>query len=359
MNATAGPTPLPTLKAVADPSRLRLLRLLDREELTVGELARCTALPQSTVSRHVAVLRRGGLVDERSEGVRSYLKLAGGDGNGVSELIDAVMDLVRDADLDHPGDLQRLTLVTRERDADREALFDELADDWDALRARLLGGRLAPAEIASLLVPEGLRVVDAGTGTGMLLPWLAALVGPDGEVVAVENSARMVRRAQARVKGLANVEVRRGKIEDLPVPDEWADIVLLSLSLGHTKDAVGAATRCVRALRPGGRLIVCDVEAHSDEDIVKHLGAGFAGFEPAGLQAILEAAGLERVRRVDLPAAAPPELINGNNVAGRSHRAPQVGSLTPLFVAGTKAAGARRADHSQDVKSASRRRKKK
>ena len=86
MDLAAAPTPLPTLKAVADPSRLRLLRLLDREELTVGELARCTALPQSTVSRHVAVLRRGGLVDERSEGVRSYLTLNDGDGNGVSAL---------------------------------------------------------------------------------------------------------------------------------------------------------------------------------------------------------------------------------------------------------------------------------
>ncbi len=341
MNATASPTPLPTLKAVADSSRLRLLRLLDREELTVGELARCTTLPQSTVSRHVAVLRRGGLVDERAEGVRSYLKLSDGDGNGVSELIDAVMGLVRDADLEHPADLDRLTLVTRERDADREALFDALADDWDALRARLLGGRLAPAEVASLLVPDGLRVVDAGTGTGMLLPWLSALVGPEGEVVAVENSARMVKRAKARAKQLDNVEVRRGMIEDLPIPDGWADIVLLSLSLGHTKDAEDAATRCVRALRPGGRLIVCDVEAHADTEIVKHLGPGFAGFEPARLQSILEAAGLERVRRVELPAAsASLTPNNGTNTAGRPQRASDVGQLTPLFAQGTKPGGA-------------------
>jgi ubiquinone/menaquinone biosynthesis C-methylase UbiE len=341
MSPIAAPTPLPTLKAVADPSRLRLLRLLDRDELTVGELARCTALPQSTVSRHVAVLRRAGLVQERSEGVRSYLTLGEGDGNGVSALIGAVMGLVRDADLEHPADLERLALVRREREVDREALFDVLADDWDALRARLLGGRLAPAEVASLLVPDGLRVVDAGTGTGMLLPWLSALVGPEGDVVAVENSARMVKRAKERAAGLGNVEVRRGKIEDLPVPDGWADVVLLSLSLGHTKDVAGAAARCVRALCPGGRLIVCDVEAHTDESIVKHLGAGFAGFEPERLQSILESAGLERVRRVDLPAAS--EQINEKNSAVRPGRASRVGTLTPLFVAGTKPGAERRA----------------
>ncbi len=341
VKTTLPSSPLPTLKAVADTSRLRLLRLVDREELTVGELVRCTGLPQSTVSRHAAVLRRAGLLSERSEGVRSYLRLtdsAGAVDGAAGTLLRAVMGLVREADLGHPGDLERLDAVRRERETDREDFFDTLAGDWDALRAGLLGGRMSPPEIASLLVPDGLRIVDAGAGTGVLLPWLSALAGPGGEVVAVERAAQMARRAAARARGLRNVEVRRGRIEDLPVPDGWADAVLLSLSLGHTPDARQAAARCVRALRRGGRLIVCDVEAHGDEELVRHLGAGFAGFEPGRLEDILRAAGLVGVRRVEFPACAVGDgtkQADGNR-AGRPSRGRRTPVLTPLLVVGTR-----------------------
>ena len=346
MTTATAPSPLPALKAVADTSRLRLLRLLDREELTVGELARCTGLPQSTVSRHAAVLRRADLVVGRSAGVRSFLRLVAGDAPGIAALLHAVMELVRSADLEHPGDLERLDGVRREREADREGFFDALADDWDALRANLLGGRLSPPEIASLLVPGGLRVVDAGAGTGVLLPWLAALVGPAGEVVAVERAARMAKRATARAKDLPNVTVRRGTIEELPVPDGWADVVLLSLSLGHTSDAARAVARCVRAVRPGGRVIVCDVLAHGDATLVRHLGAGFAGFEPDRLEDLLRAAGLAGVRRVVLPADGD-DGGNDNGNGSRAARAPRAPrgartpTLVPLVVVGTRAAGRR------------------
>ena len=338
MTQVAAPSPLPTLKAVADTSRLRLLRLLDQDELTVGELARCTELPQSTVSRHAAVLRRAELIVERSEGVRSYLRIADARDSAAGPLLGAVMEMVRAAVLEHPEDLVRLDAVRREREADREGFFDELADDWDALRHSLFGGRLSPAEIASLLVPSGLRVVDAGAGTGVLLPWLSALVGPDGEIVAVESSAKMARKAAARVKHLGNVEVRRGLIEDLPVEDEWADAVLLSLSLGHTPDAAEAVERCVRALRQGGRLIICDVECHGDETLVRHLGDGFTGFEPGSLEEILRAAGLDGVRRVTLPAGTATDgtdQINGNR-GGRPSRATRAPVLSPLFVVGMR-----------------------
>ncbi len=334
-------SPLSALKAVADPSRLRLLRLLDLEELSVGELARCTEMRQSSVSRHLAVLRRAGLVEERTEGVRTYTQLAAEPPAEVAALLTTLMELVRSADLEHPSDLTRLVAVRQDREADRETVFDALADDWDALRAQLLGGHLGPAEVTSLLLPAGLRIVDAGSGTGVLLPWLSAAAGPSGSVVAVESSARMARRARDRAKHLANVEVRRGKIEELPVPDRWADAVVLCLSLGHTRDAAAAIERAARALRPGGRLLICDVEAHGDDALVRRLGNGFAGFEPAALEELLRAAGLEDVRRVTLPSLA----INGHDDAGRPSRTPrakQVTPLTPLHVTGTRPVGRRR-----------------
>src|SRR5262245_269416 len=154
--------PLPALRAAADPSRLRLLRLLDRAELNVGELAAATAMTQSSVSRHVAMLREAGLVEERAEGVRTYLRVASEPPAAAAGLFAAVLAAVRDETFGHDDDLARLDRVRREREEEREAVFDALAADWDALREELLGGRLSAIEIASLLVPEGLRIVDAG-----------------------------------------------------------------------------------------------------------------------------------------------------------------------------------------------------
>lgn len=299
----AAADPLPALRAVADASRVRLLRLLDRSELAVGELAQAAAMTQSGVSRHVAALRDAGLVEERAEGVRTYVRLAAPP-PGVEPVVGAVLAHARSTAFGHAEDLDRLAAVLRAREAGRADRFDALAGDWDALRLELLGGWPGAADITALLVPEGLRIVDAGAGTGVLLPWLSAAAGERGAVIAVERSPEMARRARERAAGLANVEVRRGRIEDLPVEDGWADAVVLSLALGHTDDPGSALARCVRACRPGARVVVADVEAHGDRTLVARLGRGFAGLVPDALLAQMRDAGLERVRCV-APAAPP------------------------------------------------------
>ena len=320
--------PLPALRAAADPSRLRLLRLLDRAELNVGELAAATAMTQSSVSRHLAVLRAAGFVEERSEGVRTYARVAPSPPPESAALFAAVLAAVRAEGFGHADDLVRLERVRRERESNREAVFDEIAADWDALREELLGGRLAPPDIASLLAPGGMRIVDAGAGTGVSLPWLSAVAGPEGSVIAVERSAAMATRARERAAGLANVEVRRGRIEDLPVPDRWADALVLSLSLRQPADPVAALARCIRAVRPGGRVVVADVEAHGDATLVDRLGRGFAGFTPEELVSTMTAAGLESVRAVD----APHPSHAGNGV--RTARARTIPRLVPLLAVG-------------------------
>ena len=331
MNTVSAADPVPALKALADPSRLRLVRLLDREELSVGELAESTGLRQSSVSRHLASLRKAGFVEERTEGVRTYLRCAAESEGPLRALHAALLDLIRREDFGHDDDLVGLTRVLRARTESREELFDRLAEDWDALRVRLLGGHLAPAEVAGLLLPAGLRVVDAGAGTGISLPWLSALAGPDGAVIAVEASAGMVERAIQRTHELANVDVRRGRIEALPVDDDWADAVLLSLSLGHTDDIVAALRACVRATRPGGRVAVADVERHNDATLTSRLGPGFAGFHPDALLNAMRAAGLEAVRRVDLPSTAPLASVPGRRVP-----TPTIEPLRPLYAVGLR-----------------------
>jgi DNA-binding transcriptional ArsR family regulator/precorrin-6B methylase 2 len=326
--------PLPALRAAADPSRLRLLRLLDREELNIGELADATSMTQSSVSRHVAMLREAGFVEERSEGVRTYLRVASSPSAASAPLLQAVLAAVRDEGFGHAADLERLERVRRGREEEREAIFDDLAADWDALREELLGGRLSALEIASLLVPARMRIVDAGAGTGVSLPWLSAVAGPEGRVIAVERSPAMVARAKERASGLANVEVRRGRIEDLPVDDGWADALVLSLTLRQTADPAATLARCIRAVKPGGRIVVADVEAHGDATLVGRLGRGFVGFTEDELVALLAGAGLEGVRVVDAPPAR-----NHQNGAVRTARARRIPQLTPLLAVGLVPAG--------------------
>jgi ArsR family transcriptional regulator len=334
--ADRSPSPLPALRAAADASRLRLLRLLDLAELSVGELASAAAMTQSSVSRHLAVLRAAGLVEERSEGTRTYVRVAPAPPAANAPLFAAVLAAVRDESFGNADDLARLERVRRERESERETVFDALAADWDALRGELLGGRLSASDIASLLAPSGMRIVDAGAGTGVSLPWLSAVAGEDGRVVAVERSTAMLARARERAAGLANVELRRGRIEELPVDDGWADALVLSLSLRQTADPAAALARCVRAVRPGGRVVVADVLSHGDARLVERLGRGFAGFAPAELTSMMQAAGLVGVRVVDPPV--PPGETDG----ARAPRARAIPRLAPLLAVGS-APAARRA----------------
>jgi ArsR family transcriptional regulator len=326
--------PLTALRAAADPSRLRLLRLLDLAELNVGELAAATAMTQSSVSRHLAMLRAAGLVEERTEGVRTYVRAASSPPRESAALAAAVLAAVRDESFGHADDVARLERIRSEREASHAKMFDSLAADWDGLREELLGGRLSPPEIASLLAPVGMRLVDAGSGTGAALPWLSAVAGPDGQVVAVARSAAMVARAKARAASLANVEVRRGRIEELPVPDGWADGLVLSLSLRQTADPVAVLKRCARAVRPGGRIVVADVAAHGDATLVERLGRGFAGFAEDELAETMRDAGLDGVRVV----AAPAAHHETNGV--RTPRTRTIPKLTPLLAVGVVPGGA-------------------
>lgn len=326
MNAVADP--LPVLEATAHPVRLRLLRLLDRRELSVGELATCLDLAQSSVSRHLNVLRKAGVVEDRSVGVRTYVALVQEPDPALASLVRSVLELARTRPGDE-DDLERLEQLEAALERTRAERFDELADDWDALRNELLGGQLSPGQVSALLFPGGMRVVDAGAGTGVYLPWLSELAGPDGSVVAVERSAGMLSRARDRAEGLGNVSVRFGRLEELPVEDAWADAVVFSLSLGHADDPLGVLREAVRASRPGARIAVADVVRHDDDTLVDRLGQGFRGFAPAALQSLMAEAGLVSVRRADfpVPVCASPERSNGR---GRN----SLPRLEPLFVVG-------------------------
>ena len=300
-------TTLALLKAASDVSRLRILRLIDRMELSVGDIAELTGMSQPSVSRHLAALRGCGAVQERRLGARTLSRAA----SKLPPLADQLLAVLR-ATFDAPdfgfdSDLKALERLRVRRSDDRTARFDRLAGNWDALRAALLGEALGPAEVCSLLIEPGQRWIDVGAGTGLLLPWLSALAGQAGEVLAVEASQRMAEVARRRVAelGLANVRVEAGDMSRLPAPDAWAAGLIFSLSLGHAEDLDATLAEAARVLAPGGRLAIADLQPHDEAELIEALGHGFRGIDPEALTARLVAAGFDRIRRIAPPPSPP------------------------------------------------------
>jgi ArsR family transcriptional regulator len=189
------------------------------------------------------------------------------------------------ASLQH--DRLRLERRLAERRSRAEAFFVGAARDWDRLRASWYGTGFGTSALLALLPPEW-TVADLGCGTGALA---AALAGQVRRVVGVDQSAGMLRAARRRTAGLGNVELRRGRLERLPIEDGACDAALLVLALGWVEDPERVLAEAARVVRPGGRLAVVDADLHDDEDFRRQAGQVWPGFAAPRLESMLAAAG--------------------------------------------------------------------
>ena len=281
---------LPTLRAFGEETRLRILRLVSARELAVGELVEALGAPQARVSRHLAVLRRAELVTARREGNCLYYRMAG---EGLSPFAAAVWRAVRAAQSDDgffPGDLQRLRDALARRESRSSAYFDDVVAQWDRVRRSYIDDALTPEAAAGLVGPE-MVVADVGTGTGQLLEALARAARA---VIAVDRSEKMLAlcAAKARRLGLANVHLRRGRAEALPVASGSCDAAFSSMVLHHVADPAAAVCELARIVRPGGRVVVSDLVEH-DEDWTREVMADlWLGFSEAHVRRWFAAAAL-------------------------------------------------------------------
>lgn len=286
------------LAALSDPIRARLLAALERHELTVGELRRALQLPQSTVSRHLRALADAGWVASREDGTSNLYRLASWEKDaGARKLWSAVREEVAAL----PGaqrDGERVRGVLAERHAASQKFFATGAGQWDRLRTELVGDR---AELLALLglLDRSWTVADLGCGTGQLADALAPFVA---RVIAVDESAAMLRAARARLGARKNVEIRQGPLEQLPLKPGEADCAILSLVLQYISEPVAVLGVVRRALRPGGRLLVLDMLAHDRADLRERMGHAWLGFTEAQLTNWGREAGYSSVRF----AAVPP-----------------------------------------------------
>lgn len=278
---------LDLLRALADPTRLRIFVLLRTIDLSVGELAQVLEQSQPRVSRHVKILADAGLVARRKEG--SWVFLGIGDGPAIEPLFMLLDRFVGE----NARDAQKLTEVLTERAASAERYFSAHADQWDAIRSLHIAESEVETAMGALirLRPIG-RLVDIGTGTGRMLELFGS-----GAVSAtgVDRSPEMLRLARVKLSesDIQKAELRQGDMYALPLDDGSADTVILHQVLHFAHQPAAAIAEAARLLAPGGRVLIVDFASHDREELRQqdaHVRLGFDDDQVAGWFA---AAGLD------------------------------------------------------------------
>jgi ArsR family transcriptional regulator len=281
-------------KTFSDPTRLRILALLEREELAVQELMDILGMAQSRVSRHLAILREAGLLRDRRDGTYVFYRFgvpADGPWREAWELAKRSLE----SDSTTERDSAALGGVMQARSARTRSFFDSVGPEWDALRKVFNDDTLRARAIARLVAPD-LVVTDVGTGTGVLATELARL---GLRVIAVDNSARMLEAARANLEreGVAGVELREGEVGDLPLADAEVDAALAHMVLHYLPSPAEAVREMARVVAPGGSVVVVDFVKHQHEWMRQELGVHWLGFAEDEVAGWFEDAGLTALRR--------------------------------------------------------------
>lgn len=279
------------LAALAEPTRLRVLRVLDGHELSVGELAQVVQLPQSTVSRHLKVLADSGWLVRRSEGTATLYRVI------FDELDQSARSLwiaVRDEFGRRPEvnegreDTRRLKAVLAARRTDSQTFFGRVAGEWDALRGSLFGDRFTGEALLALL-PRDAVVADIGCGTGNIAEQVSAWVS---RVIAVDSSEPMLDAARRRLGDRTNIDFVHATGESLPLAAASVDIAIAALVLHHVEVPATLLREMARITRPGGRVMLIDMLDHNREDFRRVMGHKHLGFSRKTIETILHDTGL-------------------------------------------------------------------
>ena len=282
--------PWETLRLLADPTRSRMLHLLHRGELAVGELQEILGLPQSRISTHLALLRKARLVNDRRDGKKSFYSLARDLPGSVAGIVDAAL-AASGRESKSAADQRSLQRIIEKRRQKAEQHFNLVAD---RLGRNYCPGRSweAIGQMLFLLTPR-VRIADLGAGDGTLSRLLARQAE---SVHCVDNSPRMVQvgRALAKKEHLRNLTYILGNIEKVPLPDRSIDLALLSQALHHAENPRQALAEAFRILKPGGRLLILDLRAHRFEKARELYADRWLGFKENELHDWIEEAGFSQ-----------------------------------------------------------------
>lgn len=288
------------LRACAEPTRMRILALATSGAFCVVELTEILAQSQPRLSRHLRLLCDAGMLEKVREGSNVWF--------GLPQDSSLVHDVLRRAPADDPvlaADRRAAARVLAERARVASESFRRQGADWDEMRALTLPAAAVEAAVLSML-PEGgaSRVLDIGTGTGRMLELVAPYVRAG---LGVDASRAMLALARSRLAKpeLAHLSVRQADMYSLPLAQRY-DLVLLHMVLHHAEDPAAVLAEAVRAMRPGGTLIVVDLARHDAAAITARLAHRWPGFEDAEIAGLLGGAGLAAGRTSTI--AGPPDV---------------------------------------------------
>lgn len=300
---------LAALRAAGEPTRLRVLALLARGELTVSDLTDILGQSQPRISRHLKLLVEAGVVERHREGAWAFFGLS-----DRSKAASAIADAIARLDPTDPAlsrDRDRFAQVRAAHHQSADAYFTANALRWDEVRNLHVAETAVERAIVETLGRGRIEAaLDVGTGTGRMLELLSPLVGRATGLDSNRDMLALARSNLARAN-VANAQVRHGDIFALPMPKDSFDLVVVHQVLHFLDDPARAIAEAARVLRPGGRLLVVDFAPHGIETLREQHAHRRLGFSPDAMTAWFEAAGLTAESRRDLPppaGAAPDKL---------------------------------------------------
>ena len=311
------------LAVLADPLRLRMVRILNQHELTVGETAAVMQLPQSTVSRHLKALADHRWLTKRAVGTASLYAAVDTDLEPNARAIwQSVADALPPQDPALQEDDRRAAAVINERKSDSRAFFGRIAGAWDDVRSRLFGDHFtAPALLA--LLPPNATIADFGCGTGnaseLLAPWVK-------QVLAIDGSQAMLDAASKRLANQPNVKTILAEAHDTPLKPHFVSASVAILLLHHIEHPTAVLQEMHRVTEPGGPILIIDMHEHRDLSIRRTMGHHHLGFANNHINKLFKDAHLPKPTITSLPS--PPDA-QGPGLFAAIARAPQPSTTTP------------------------------
>ena len=314
------------LRAVGEPTRLRILALCGHSELTVSDLTQILGQSQPRVSRHLKLMVDAGLLDRFREGQWAYYRIAQQGRRG--ELAQRVVDLVPADDPQHALDLERLERVKRQHAEQADAYFRNNASRWDQIRSKYVDDAKVEKALRRLLpAGEASELLDIGTGTGRVLEVLSDRVS---RAVGIDRSREMLAVARANLEraDLRRCQVRQADMYKIPSPPESFDAATIHLVLHYAEQPAAVIGEAARVLRPNGKLIVVDYAPHDLEELRSEHQHRRLGFADGEVHEWFRAAGLVpgetvRLKGKGLTVCLWPAMRPANDAAAAL---PQAGS---------------------------------
>ena len=282
---------LKSLRALADPTRLRIIALLERDELSVNELQEITRMGQSRISTHLGLLQDAGLLQSRRDGKRTFYKWRDDADAVAREFIQLAVRGAKETD-EQSADQLNLKRILARRNELAQVYFNHVAGRFDRVYGPGRSWQAFGHLLLRILPP--LVVADLGSGEGLLSELLARRCK---KVIAVDNSEKIVAfgAAKAKKNGLKNLEFRLGDLENPPVEPQSVDLVILSQALHHAAVPANAINSAFKMLRSGGQIMILDLLQHNFHQARELYGDRWPGFAESDLERWLEEAGFKKI----------------------------------------------------------------